>query len=555
MVLPQQIKSNRMLGTAAANTIDDLHNQAELALSDIFGIPADTNITKKLFTADGNGLRTVDLVGYTFANLPAAGVAGRMAFVTDNKGIFFDTGTQWVKIHYANAAWWGMSAAASATVNTQAFRAALTALNFEGVLELPAGVIALDDTAGGNGSAVWIQANGASNDPHPQLTIKGQGIDTTKLAYQPSTGGYCFDLDGSAVGSQLQNVVLKDFTIELTSPADGGIIFRDRTTSCGFERINIETDTGTFGTGVLMVGELSLNGFHTFYKCGYSGLTVGVHLSGFANSNSWFGGIFSCATDVKLVATGTDTTGGSRNGFFRCESTGGAGTKVFEFGAGSHENRVIGWTDEGPRDDSVIVTGVYGNVFLAMGSVEFDWQGDSGDMNQFQGWAGPDDKRASESTYAQFNRVGKINIISSEERGVIQIEKGVKIGQEVGYSPNASTVDIHNDQVAACQLRIHKALDRATGQYQRLRFTYNGDVAQILAENNTLNALAILIASGTGETITLQGGATSAQFDNNATATNTRMLLWDVDKGALSRVSVGANDSGGSGFKLLRVPN
>lgn len=49
--------------------------------------------------------------------------------------------------------------------------------------------------------------------------------------------------------------------------------------------------------------------------------------------------------------------------------------------------------------------------------------------------------------------------------------------------------------------------------------------------------------------------AAAAQFDANATATNTRMLLWDVDKGALSRVSVGANNSGGSGFKLLRVPN
>lgn len=47
----------------------------------------------------------------------------------------------------------------------------------------------------------------------------------------------------------------------------------------------------------------------------------------------------------------------------------------------------------------------------------------------------------------------------------------------------------------------------------------------------------------------------SASFDGNSTATETRMLLWDIDKGALSRVSVGAADSGGTGFKLLRVPN
>ena len=43
--------------------------------------------------------------------------------------------------------------------------------------------------------------------------------------------------------------------------------------------------------------------------------------------------------------------------------------------------------------------------------------------------------------------------------------------------------------------------------------------------------------------------------DADATATNARLLVYDVDSGALARVSVGANDSGGSGFKLLRIPN
>jgi len=45
------------------------------------------------------------------------------------------------------------------------------------------------------------------------------------------------------------------------------------------------------------------------------------------------------------------------------------------------------------------------------------------------------------------------------------------------------------------------------------------------------------------------------QFDENATAGNTRFLLYDVTAGTLKRVSVGANDSGGTGFKVLRVPN
>ena len=47
----------------------------------------------------------------------------------------------------------------------------------------------------------------------------------------------------------------------------------------------------------------------------------------------------------------------------------------------------------------------------------------------------------------------------------------------------------------------------------------------------------------------------SMRVDSNATAGNTRMLVWDVDNGQLERVSVGAADSGGAGFKVLRIPN
>lgn len=46
-----------------------------------------------------------------------------------------------------------------------------------------------------------------------------------------------------------------------------------------------------------------------------------------------------------------------------------------------------------------------------------------------------------------------------------------------------------------------------------------------------------------------------ARFDDNATARNTRFMIWDVDNGQMERVSVGIADSGGAGFKLLRIPN
>lgn len=38
-------------------------------------------------------------------------------------------------------------------------------------------------------------------------------------------------------------------------------------------------------------------------------------------------------------------------------------------------------------------------------------------------------------------------------------------------------------------------------------------------------------------------------------ATNTDLVLWDVDNAKMERVTVGAADSGGTGFKVLRIPN
>ena len=45
------------------------------------------------------------------------------------------------------------------------------------------------------------------------------------------------------------------------------------------------------------------------------------------------------------------------------------------------------------------------------------------------------------------------------------------------------------------------------------------------------------------------------RVDNTATAGQTALLLWDVDNATLERVTVGAADSGGAGYKVLRIPN
>jgi hypothetical protein len=50
-------------------------------------------------------------------------------------------------------------------------------------------------------------------------------------------------------------------------------------------------------------------------------------------------------------------------------------------------------------------------------------------------------------------------------------------------------------------------------------------------------------------------GEEALRVDNDSTAGNTRFLIYDVDNATLERVSVGAADSGGSGYKVLRIVN
>lgn len=56
--------------------------------------------------------------------------------------------------------------------------------------------------------------------------------------------------------------------------------------------------------------------------------------------------------------------------------------------------------------------------------------------------------------------------------------------------------------------------------------------------------------------VTVQvAGASKGQFDGTSTSTETALKIYDVDNAALERVTVGSANSGGSGFKILRIPN
>ena len=50
-------------------------------------------------------------------------------------------------------------------------------------------------------------------------------------------------------------------------------------------------------------------------------------------------------------------------------------------------------------------------------------------------------------------------------------------------------------------------------------------------------------------------GSNQIQCDASTTAGDTRFFLYDVDNATMERVTVGSADSGGTGYKVLRIPN
>lgn len=60
---------------------------------------------------------------------------------------------------------------------------------------------------------------------------------------------------------------------------------------------------------------------------------------------------------------------------------------------------------------------------------------------------------------------------------------------------------------------------------------------------------------GSNQLLVVAGAGAAARFDASTTAGDTRLLVYDVDNATLERVTVGAADSGGAGFKVLRIPN
>lgn len=77
-------------------------------------------------------------------------------------------------------------------------------------------------------------------------------------------------------------------------------------------------------------------------------------------------------------------------------------------------------------------------------------------------------------------------------------------------------------------------------------------------ELDASNVMTVDRTAGSIDSITFGVGPNSVsvgRFDANATSGETRFMLYDVSAGTMVRVSRGNVDSGGAGFRVLRVPN
>ena len=64
-----------------------------------------------------------------------------------------------------------------------------------------------------------------------------------------------------------------------------------------------------------------------------------------------------------------------------------------------------------------------------------------------------------------------------------------------------------------------------------------------------------LFSPGTDQLGIATGGVETVRIDSSTTAGDIRLWLYDASADSLKRVTLGATDSGGTGFKVLRVSN
>jgi hypothetical protein len=281
---------------------------------------------------------------------------------------------------------------------------------------------------------------------------------------------------------------------------------------------------------------------------GISGLTAGVvpvATSATAIGNS------------KLTASGTN--GGTFTLYDDTATTGMSQLQV-RSGAGQSTTRLVSFLNNAGSEIGGIAPRASGGVTVIMESFYADQSGAFG-LDSAAGGAGslPGLNFADGMSVAWGSSgaaFGKDVALTRAAAGLLRVSDGSTGTGGIGLSDAAT-----NTVSDALKLRHESSGTPAAGFGTGLLFqgesstTSNQDMARVAAAWTDATH-ATRTAKLTGQLVSNAGAlADRWQFDHGSGAATTGFLLYDVDKGALTRVEVGAADSGGSGFRLLRLQN
>ena len=137
----------------------------------------------------------------------------------------------------------------------------------------------------------------------------------------------------------------------------------------------------------------------------------------------------------------------------------------------------------------------------------------------------------------------------------VTVDSSQNVG--IGISTPDTNLHIWNGSAGAVNSTTNALLtieNNASAYIQILSPSTSGQGIYFGDENDS--DIGGILYNHSGNTLTLRSSTISVlQVDDDATAGNTRLLIYDVDNATLERVSVGAADSGGAGYKVLRIPN
>lgn len=161
---------------------------------------------------------------------------------------------------------------------------------------------------------------------------------------------------------------------------------------------------------------------------------------------------------------------------------------------------------------------------------------------------------SSSSTYTELSSIGGL-----------YLDANVGVGGSGNWDPNISLSDsgyiqfdsLYQGSAGTRGFRFRADNGVAAGDYEIVRIVRGSStiVGYFGYRAGGSSVTEALIRATSTPLVINANGADSAKFDDSATADDCRFLLWDVTSGSMKRVSRGAADSGGTGYRLLRIPN